>query len=275
MAFNPLSAKPSGSFAARVEAARLAKEEAEKTALSKTDQLSEAAKEFKFAPPEEASEALGIVFDNSSSMSGLLIEDAREGVTEFMKACTPNETAIKLIPLNNGPVSEKENPQPYYLSHPSSFLTKINSHFTCDLPALTLDLPNIHAEGGTPLFEAIQTNLKPSIEQPKIRITRMVVFSDGEPNGNTETALAETIAKAKEKKVILDTVYISNSYRQNETDRAYIVMKRLADETGGIFMVFERGKTTFKRILKYLTQGNKLLLADNDFKKALEAGEIG
>lgn len=268
MTFNPLSNVPQGSFAAKVEAARKAREEADAVALSRTDQMAEAAKEFSFAPPELASEALGLVFDNSSSMIGQAIIDAREGTEELMRACTPNETAIKLIPLNN-----QDNNR-----------TRIQSHFTCDLPSLALDLPNVHAEGGTPLYERIQENLEPDPLNPKVRITRMVIFSDGEPNDYNpyrdeeapKPKLDITIEAAKAKKVILDTVLIvDNPSQANESNKAYRIMKRLADETGGYFMVFERGKSTFVKGLKYLTKGNRMLLADNEFKQALEAGKVG
>lgn len=268
MSFNPLATKPVGSFAARVEAARLAREQADATALSKTDQLTEAAKEFSFAPPEFATEALGIVFDNSSSMCGQKVIDAREGTEELMRACTPNETAVKLIPLNNG-----EQSQEYGYSSYSS--TNIKIGFTCDLPTLALQLPNVYAEGGTPLYERIQENLEPPADQPKIRITRMVVFSDGEPDPSREPfTLETTIAKAKSKGVILDTVYISDRGR-GEGSTAYRVMKSLADETGGYFMVYERGKTQFKDILKYLSKEKRKLLADKSFMRALESGEVG
>lgn len=264
MSFNPL-AKSQGLFAAKVEAAERLRKEANATALTKMDQMAEAAKEFTFSIPELATEALGIVFDNSGSMAGQAIIDAREGTEELMKACTPNETAIKIIPLNNGNMSH----------------TNIQTRFSCDLPLLALDLPFIKAEGGTPLFEVIQANLEPDPLNPKVKLSRMIVFSDGEPNGSYTfetggcSGYDQTIKTAKEKNVILDTVLIVDyPSAATEDNRAYKIMKGLAEGTGGYFMVFERGKS-FVRGLKYLEKGKRKLLADPSFKKELEAGHVG
>jgi Mg-chelatase subunit ChlD len=274
--FNPLNpnqAAPAGSFAAKL-AARQAKAAGQDTRaldvselspeeqaqLTKANDLSKAAEEFVFIAPEKATEVLDIVFDNSGSMSGQALTDAKDGVTEFMMACTPNETALRIVPLNNGDFA----------------LTKVTNTFTCDLPLIAgTVLDKIHAEGGTPLYKVIQDGMYPPVEsEQQLKAKRMVVFSDGIPDGGESQMLDQTIQQAVANSVVLDTCLIAAAGRATESNSAYRIMKRLAEETGGVFLVFEKGKCDFKKGFKYLTKGNRKLLMDNNFKTALEEGRV-
>ena len=274
--FNPLNpnqAAPAGSFAAKL-AAKQARAEGkdtrtldvselspeEQAQLTKANELAEAAKDFKFAAPKLAKEILDIIFDNSSSMTGQAIEDAKEGVTELMQSCTPNETALRIVPINNGSFNS----------------TNVTSEFTCDLPLIAgTTLPAIKAEGGTPLYETIQSCIYPKVEDENtLKAKRMIVFSDGEPNGGESDILTQTIASAIANGVTLDTCYIARQGYNKETDRAYRIMKRLAEETGGVFLVFEKGKCDFSKGFKYLERKNRLLLMDKSFLKAVEEGRV-
>lgn len=276
MAFNPLDPNsitpPEGSFAAKLAARKARAEgkdandtsivdvstlsESERAQLVRNNNIQQAAKDFQFAAPNTAQERVVIVFDDSGSMSGQKIKDAHEGITEFMRECIPNETAVKIAPLN-----------------------EVALPFTCNLPSLALAVTKIMDSGGTPLYKITRENITDPLKP-----TRMILFSDGEPNNgmtyNIETQQNEfsdehkqTIALAKSAGIPLDTCYIADAYYTKESNE-YKIMKNLADETGGIFIVFEKGKCSFKHGFKYLTKGNRLLLMDASFKAALESGKV-
>lgn len=281
MPFNPLDPEQTtspqqGSFAAKLAAKKAAKEglnandtsivdvssltEEEKYQLARNNRIQQASKDFTFAAPELAQEALVIVFDDSGSMHGQKIKDAHEGITEFMRECVPNETAIKIAPLNAAPL-------PY----------------TCNLPKLATEVVNIKDSGDTPLYEVTQANMVP---EGKITPRRMILFSDGSPNDagswndwREETEFMHsgphnlTVTMAQERGIILDTCLIADA-NYSKDDAEYQIMKDLAEKTGGIFIVFEKGKCSFKHGFKYLTRGNRLLLMDSSFKAALEEGKI-
>jgi Mg-chelatase subunit ChlD len=275
MAFNPLDpqqTQQAGSFAAKL-AAREARakggdadsvdvstlSESERAQLTRTNNLQKAAEEFKFAPANKATERIKIVFDDSSSMAYKKIQDAHDGVIEFMQSSEVNETAVSIAPLND-------------VAHP----------FTTNLPSLALTVKKISARGGTPLYEVTQQNM--AADENGIKPTRMILFSDGEPNGawgynpsdsesKFPTLHTQTITQAQELKIPLDTVLIADAGYSKES-KEYLIMKDLAEKTGGIFLVFEAGKGSFKKGFKYLTKGNRLLLMDSSFKAALESGEV-
>lgn len=280
--FNPLDPKQTAhpdSFAARIAARKAMKEgvnandalanidvsalsEAERYQLIRNNAIQQAEKDFKFNPAAVASEKITIVFDDSISMAYDKIDKAHKGVIKFMRDCVPNETAIKIQPLNAAALS-----------------------FTCDLPALAARVKNIKAIGGTPLYATTQNAMLPDED---ITPTRMILFSDGEPAnaghwlGLNRDNPAEyifsnehiaTIKIAKEKHIPLDTCLIADVHYK-KTDSEYLIMKNLAEETGGIFIVFEEGKLSIEDGLKYLTKGSRLLLMDSNFKAALEEGKI-
>ncbi|HEY1644828.1 MAG TPA: vWA domain-containing protein [Candidatus Saccharimonadales bacterium] len=270
--FNPLDPKtaaPSGSFAAKL-AARDARakgestEEAlasvdvselsdgERSQLIKNNNIQKAVDDFKFATVDQATERVCIVADDSSSMSGQKIADARAGITEFMRECVPNETAVKIHPINADTMYAAGN--------------KILP-YSCNLPQHAADVASLHASGSTPLYQAIEAELSEGV-----RPTRMIVFSDGEPDGYFN-GLEQVIAKAKMAGIPLDTCFIANANYTKEQP-AYVIMERLAVETGGIFIVFEKGKCSFKHGFKYLSKGKRLLLMDASFKSALESGRV-
>lgn len=273
---------PKGSFAARVarsenpdsavDISELSPEE--QTQLRKASEIDKAAATFTFIRPELASERVEIVFDNSGSMAGEEIKNAKEGVTEFMKACTPNETAIRVTPVDTK-------------SHGGAQPLK----FTCDLPAIVMRVQEFKAMGGTPLYSKLLNALGKG-QRSDLYPTRIIAFSDGsagdgyvrresyrgsyndpqEPAKEDSPSHIEMVKLAKERGVPVDTCYITSHVSQD--DPAYITMKAIAKDTGGIFLVFEKGKCDFKRGFKYLTKGSRLLLMDSSFKSKLEAGQI-
>jgi Mg-chelatase subunit ChlD len=246
--------------------------EKEQAQLRKASEIDKAAAGFKFTPPEQAEERVEIIFDNSGSMAGEAIKNAQEGVTEFMKACIPNQTAIRVTPVDSARADALR--------------------FTCDLPAIAARVGEMRAAGGTPLYSKLQNALGKG-SRSDLYPSRIIAFSDGAAGDGwarresyryyddptpakmeDSPAHIEVVALAKERKVAIDTCFIYDGGGDPTQDSGYKTMKALADDTGGIFILFEKGKCDFKRGFKYLTKGSRLLLMDSNFKAKLEAGQI-
>ena len=183
--------------------------------------------------PEDATDKIRIIFDDSGSMSGTRIRDAKDGVIEFLRNCTLNQTAVAIHLLNGGEF------------HSSSVLVPIlqNSTLSTDLILIASSIDEIRANGGTPL---VQTCLKAIEATPQCN--RMIAFSDGSPDS---TNIAGLVALSKEKKIPVDTVFIGEDIDGEE------FMRDLASQTGGIFLHFKAGSDTFKNGLKYLAPSKR------------------
>jgi hypothetical protein len=185
--------------------------------------------------PHEMEHRIGIVFDDSGSMSREQITDCHEGIEEFLRSCAPNSTAVTIYPMN---------------------APKLD--LTTNLPALAILVRSISASGGTPLVETATRMIE---ENP---ITRAIVFSDGMPrttSGNIYDALIQA-------GVVIDTVYIPASNFIEIAAAAF--MRKLAADTDGIYLQFERGKSNFRTAFKYLSPGLRYMLADRSFVDKLE-----
>lgn len=202
--------------------------------------------------PEESTNRIGIVFDDSGSMRGEPLQKAKEAFTEFVRVCNPADTAIALYLLGRDNANKK--------------LT--NDLFMLDMYVQGLDCPS-----GTPLF----TSMDKLINNEKI--TRAIVFSDGSPTDGkaplpdetTESFYGDNTAKAKavvaqykEKGIVADTVFIGST---TDTTGIY-TMKWIAEQTGGIFMHFtEPG--LFAKNFKYLSPAYRYLLMDKNFREEI------
>jgi hypothetical protein len=235
--------------------------------------LSTTSKEpIKGCNPEDAANKLRIIFDNSGSMNShvnnnwsgpTLIQEARRGVVEFLRNCNPLKDAVAVHLLNrysNGPWDDEED------SHSSKVASLVNNAtLTSDLVYLASEIDNeaIRPTGGTPLYESILSAL-----ESKPRASRLIAFSDGAPNNfNNEDA---AIASAKGMEIPIDTVYFGSA-----GDTGASVLKRLAEKTGGIFLVFDPSRgVSFGDAFKYLSPVKRLMLMDSDFKAKLQRGEV-
>lgn len=185
--------------------------------------------------PAEMQHRIGIVFDDSISMGYEQNQDAIAGTEEFLRSCVQNETAVAIKPLNMDGL-------------------QLNSN----LPAVAIYVKGIESTGGTPLV----TSLRDMLIQNNL--TRAIVFSDGIPNRYEDSAYEAVL----EFKVPVDTVYIPDEGSINE--RAVFFMKKLAEDTGGIYLQFERGKSNFRTAFKYLSPGLRHMLMDKSFVEKLE-----
>lgn len=187
----------------------------------------------KLRNPESLEHRIGIVFDDSGSMTHDKLSDAHAGVEEFLRSCAKDTTAIAMYPMNAEPLVLTDN-----------------------LPAVAVYTKGIRATGGTPLLQTLQEMQKAN------NLTRCIVFSDGSPDNPRfeEFRLKEGLP--------VDTVYIASATYENV--QAETFMKNLAERTGGIYLKFEQGKANFRTAFKYLSPGLRYMLADKSFKDKLE-----
>ncbi len=180
-------------------------------------------------PPAEMPERIGIVFDDSGSMSHGYpkdpIDDAHAGCEEFLRSCKPGQTAVTVYPMNADAL-----------------------HLSTDLPALAVLIDMIPATGGTPALETLEKMLDNE------KITRAIMFSDG---GYSDYSYGRIVAKCKAKKIPVDTVFIGN--------QDSIQMQRLAEATGGYYLHFRPGLSSFRESFKYLAPAYRTMLADKSF----------
>jgi len=243
MAFKPKLGNSIGTSLAEQQRSQNKKEDA----LQTTEPKKEAPK---FDDPSKANERIRIIFDDSGSMGGEKIKDARDGCIEFLRNCKINETAVAVHVMN-----------------PKMHDGLIDlSGITTNLPALSILIQKITAVGRTPMYETVKT-----AQSATPKATRFIVFSDGSPNSTEEKE--NVIAKAKENETPIDTVLIT-SYACEAGDSAYDLLKELADRTGGYFLVFDRNKVDFKSAFKYLAPSLRGKLSDGKVRLALMAGEL-
>src|SRR5215472_16064278 len=110
---------------------------------------------MKYVPAEQTKERVRMIFDDSGSMSSE-IENAKRGLTEYMRNCVPNTTAVSV----------------HFLCTDNEESAKL-AQLSADLPSQSSALMSITlALGGTPLF----TKMAKVVEMPLTN--RMVAFTD-------------------------------------------------------------------------------------------------
>jgi Mg-chelatase subunit ChlD len=211
-------------------------------------QREKAQKEIETLDPLTRANKLGIVFDDSGSMSGQPIKDAHSAIRNFSASCNPHDTSLAIYPLN----AESKD-------------------LTCNYDLLNIYVSTINATGGTPLYKTTEEALEN-------KHTRLIIFSDGDPtdgnhfnfddDGPSCTDYHELVIKtALAKETPLDTVFIGEEHQ-----KGYKILKDLAERTGGIFVHF-KDAASLSRSLKYLSPGLRGMLMNPDIKAKLERGE--
>lgn len=209
-----------------------------------------------YIAPEKAKEKIRIIFDDSDSMDGAKIKDAKQGCIKYLQICTVNQVAIAIHPLNLAALPLETN-----------------------LPYQAALIEHIKTDGATPLYRTISE----ALAAPE-GSTRLIVFSDGSPT-DTEEETNYPIAKAIEKKIPIDTVYLQepvdtsygpaySSRAQERSKKEKDLLQLIANRTGGIFLVFDRSKVNFSHAFKYLAPSKRHLLLSASFKADVEAGRI-
>ena len=226
---------------------------------------------IRFIPAAECSDKSRIVFDDSGSMSAQ-IENAKQGVVEYLRNCIPNQTAAAI-----------------HFMCTKSWNTALRS----DLPQLSADLQEAELHlGSTPFFNTC----KAALEATPV-LTRLIAFTDGSPTDELQAEEHETGAmqgfysrgadswKASADVIItiassiggvkgcipIDTVFFGVDSEWSKRERE--LLKYLSDATGGYFMVFDPAKVNFRTAFKYLAPVNRLMLASSSFRAELESGK--
>lgn len=206
-----------------------------------------------FVEPKKAKDIIKILFDDSGSMMGQKLADAKAGSIEFMRNCQINQVALGIYPFNTEAI------QP-----------------DTDLPDVGALIQHIQVKGSTPMFETLERAMK-----EEIRATRYIIFTDGAPDNNNK--MNELIEKAQADKTPIDTVWIVQfdsslshpwSEDQKHLRQEYVLLKSIADATSGFFLIFDRNKVNFAQAFKFLAPGNRLMLASESFRNDLQEGKI-
>lgn len=195
--------------------------------------------------PSKAEHKVGIIFDDSASMSGTKINDAHAGTEEFLRSCNPSTTAIAIYPMN---------PEDGHSNVP----------LTTKMYAAAITVKTWEATGSTPLFHTLDEMMKSE------SLTRGIIFSDGSPNYDDERLMDAVLTKAVEKKLPVDTVFIGHDYDTHAIE----IMKTIAERTGGIFLKFDPNKSNFRTAFKYLSPGYRAMLMDKSFVEKLQEGKV-
>ena len=197
-------------------------------------------------------ERIGIIFDNSGSMAGNPIEQAKKATDEFLKVCNPQTTCVAIYSF-----AEKVLP-----------LTNL-------FAILSVEKEAFKADYGTPLYSTLYTLLNQEA------ITRAVVFSDGSPTDsnplNTLTPFSElkdpnisstvdVIQKYIDAKIPIDTVFIGH-YESTAG-----LLQDISAKTGGVFLHFKEG-SIFSEAFKYLAPSFRAMLTNPEIKARIEKGE--
>lgn len=196
-----------------------------------------------------------LCIDDSGSMSYNMAETklgtitytrmtvCRKACEEFLNVCDSRDTALGMYTISTG----KE----FQLS--------------VAYPMLLAEIRQLQDSGGTPTIETLRKIIE------KEKVNRVVLVSDGE-SGAVEYDYGEKSNKRlnqnarivldvyKERKVLIDTVYIGAEGDNGETE-----MRLIAEYTGGLFMFFKEGES-FRSKFKYLAPAFRGLLVSGEIK---------
>lgn len=234
-----------------------------KKGIAATREQSE--RQMKDLDPKTVPNRLGLIFDDSGSMGGDKMNDAKSAIKNFTLSCNPLDTSIAVYPLNMKPQT-----------------------LTINFDLLNIYVMGLEATGGTPLYTKLLDLLD------KEPITRVVVFSDGSPTdckliGTSEAydskpkEYAENVVKLyNTKELHVDTIYLGEEFGYRlytDTDKdqtrasGFVEMQELARRTGGIFIHFKDSSILSKN-LKYLAPKFRALLMNSELKEKIQKGRV-
>lgn len=230
---------------------------------------------IKYIPASEAKDKIAVVFDDSGSMDGEKIKNAKAGTVEFLRNIQPNSASVSIHLLSE---YERKEYESYYEEREKSTRKKDSlaifnqelATYTTELPLLAVKVSDskLDARGGTPLYEVIESILKDKANSG-ITPTRMIAFSDGCPQTWNQANKETLFSECRDKKIPIDTVFIGSAGDRGESE-----MKEIAEKTGGIFMIFDPSKVNFKTAFAYLAPAKRqMLLADKSLIGKIERGE--
>lgn len=176
-------------------------------------------------------------YEQDSTKNNSRMEICRLACQEFINVCSPHDTALGM----------------YTISTNKDFSLSTNFiHLLSEVKCL-------EASGGTPTIQRLDNILS------KENVTRVVIVSDGESGAlnydNQFTVRArQTLDVYKEKKIVIDTVFIGTPESNGERE-----MKLIAEHAGGLFLVFKSGES-FRTKFKYLAPAYRGMLVSGEVK---------
>lgn len=185
--------------------------------------------------PKQATNRIGIVFDDSGSMAGDALAQAKKAVSAYLRSCNPTRDAVAVYPMTNKPK------------------TLVNNWMLIDM-----FVNGIFELGSTPLYATLRQAV---LNEP---INHAIVFSDGIPDLSDRNHSEDVINLCKEKKIKVDTCYIGSGESPE--------LKMLAEKTGGIYLNFDN-PNVFAQNMKYLAPTYRAMLANPEVKARIEKGE--
>lgn len=195
--------------------------------------------------PNTRQNRFAIGFDDSGSMAGDSIKDAKQAVQGFLANCSPMDTSVAVYPF-----------------------CAAKQPLTCIFDIINAYLGGIGATGGTPLYTTMIKMMK------EYSLTRGILFSDGGPTDTgykfdyddlDESRPVEKMAidMAKEAKIPFDTVYIGPGDSK--------VLQDIAEQTGGQYLRFT-DTSIFAKQMKYLAPKYYGLLSNPELKEKIQKG---
>jgi hypothetical protein len=175
--------------------------------------------------------------EKSSSEKKSRMYVCRQACEEFINVCNSRDTALGMYTIS----TQKEYP--------------LSNNFT----HLLLQVKELRDSGGTPTIKTLEKI------QEKENVTRVVVISDGESGAldynNQFTSTARQVLDVyKNKKIIIDTVFIGETGSNGEREMQFI-----AEHTGGLFLAFKSGES-FRTKFKYLAPAFRGMLTSGQVK---------
>jgi Mg-chelatase subunit ChlD len=202
--------------------------------------------------PEECQHRLAIGFDDSGSMDGQSIADAKKAVAGFLASCNPKDTSVAIVPFS-------------YICDPEGHLKA--QPLTIQYDLINLYLASVQATSSTPLYGTMTKMMQ------DFPITRGILFSDGGSTDKENLAEEEeeepnkleqkAVLLAIERKIPFDTVSIGAESEE---------LKHIAEVTGGVYIFFT-DTSVFAKSMKYLAPKYVALLANAELKEKIQRGE--
>ena len=149
--------------------------------------------------------SVAIVVDESGSMSGTRITQAKESIRQFISEMTVIDKAA-IVGFDGG------------------YSTTVHQTMTSDKSLLLAAVDHLSATGGTNILDGTYTGIQQVVGE--MNSTAVIVFSDGS-DGSNSVSLQEVIDYAKSKNTVIYSVAVGSNIENP--------LKLIADGTGGTF----------------------------------------
>jgi VWFA-related protein len=179
-------------------------------------------------PTEEQPASIGILLDNSGSMSAKR-DDAVAALKEFVKASNPQDEFF-VVNFNDD--------------------AYLDADFTSNPKSIFEALGHADARSGTALYDAIMVSADHLRQKSKYKKRAMMVVTDGMDN-RSRYSIKQTIKQLHEPGT--PAVYAIGLFSRGEARRARKPLDLLASETGGMAL-YPENETQFNEMVRQIAQ---------------------